>query len=303
MKHLQVETLAYRKYLAGYGEWLKALGYSKHTISSYPTMLKEFLHYVEGLGITEISELKKQHCESYVGHLKTRKNARREGGISACHINRHIDNLGKVKTYLKQSHNTTIEIKLTRLSQEEIYERMVLSIAEIEALYNACDMGPIGQRDRAMLTVYYGCGLRKSEGINLDVNDVLFERRLLYIRKTKNNYERYVPLTEKGLKDLEVYLYQGRPLLEDENCRSEAFFISERGERVASETFIKRLQVLRDKTGLPSLENKAFRLHALRHSIATHLLSAGMDLENIALFLGHRSLDSTQIYTHITNKP
>jgi len=157
-------------------------------------------------------------------------------------------------------------------------------------------------RDRAMFAVYYGCGIRKSEGIALEVADVLFERRLLYVRKAKNGHERYVPINLKCLQDLEIYIYTARPLLLDETTQTEALFISERGTGMQGQSLICRLKALQQKTENPELQNKSFGLHALRHSIATHLLQAGMELENIALFLGHKTLDSTQLYTHLVNE-
>ena len=156
-------------------------------------------------------------------------------------------------------------------------------------------------RDRAMLAVYYGCGIRKREGTELEVSDVLFERRLLYVRQAKNNHERYVPINLKSLQDLEIYIYNARPLLIDETYQSETLFISERGREMKGQSLICRLKVLKALTGNPELQNRTFGLHALRHSIATHLLQAGMELENIALFLGHKTLDSTQLYTHLIN--
>ncbi|MBU0766136.1 MAG: tyrosine-type recombinase/integrase, partial [Bacteroidetes bacterium] len=181
-------------------------------------------------------------------------------------------------------------------------EPVVLSQAEIGLLYKACDDTHIGIRDRAMLAVYYGCGLRKSEGLYLELPDVLFERRLLYVRKTKNNYERYVPMSRGVMTDIENYIYGSRPLLIARTNNENTLFISERGGRMNPESMVKRLQAIREKTGCPDLQQKSFGLHALRHSIATHLLQKGMDIENIAIFLGHRTLDSTQRYTHLVNE-
>jgi integrase/recombinase XerD len=88
----------------------------------------------------------------------------------------------------------------------------------------------------------------------------------------------------------------------NDNYHSDSLFISERGTGIQGQSLVYRLKALQEKTNNPELQNKSFGLHALRHSIATHLLQAGMELENIALFLGHRTLDSTQLYTHILNE-
>jgi integrase/recombinase XerD len=97
-------------------------------------------------------------------------------------------------------------------------------------------------------------------------------------------------------------MYESRPLFLCEENTEDALFISERGNKMYPESIIKRLQVLKENTGNPELQQKSFGLHALRHSIATHLLQNGMDMEQIALFLGHKTLDSTQIYVHLINE-
>ena len=145
-----------------------------------------------------------------------------------------------------------------------------------------------------MLSIYYGCGLRKSEGINLEVNDILFERKLVHVKKSKNNQERYVPITASNLKYVEQYIYNARSLLLNEDITEDSLFINEKGRALTGQTLYLRLKQLCEKAKI----NKQIGLHTLRHSIATHLLQAGIELEQIALFLGHRSLESTQIYTH-----
>ena len=184
------------------------------------------------------------------------------------------------------------------MKEERKTDQVVLTVEEVKQLYHAIDETPFGIRDRAMLAVYYGCGLRKSEGINLELSDVLFDRKLLYVRKAKNNHERYVPITTANIKAIEQYVYNARPLLIGEQSNETALFISERGRRSDRHTLYLRVKRLVEKAGI----TKDIGMHTLRHSIATHLLSAGMELENIALFLGHKSLDSTQIYTQILNE-
>ena len=151
-------------------------------------------------------------------------------------------------------------------------------------------------RDRALLAVYYGCGLRKSEGRQLDQSDILWERNLIYVRKGKNYKERYVPMTEKVREDLQDYQYSSRPAFP----RSEqpAFFLSQKGGRLSGCILYQRIKHLLQTAEI----DKPAGLHTLRHSIATHLLQSGMKLEQISRFLGHSSLESTQVYTHIVHE-
>ena len=147
-----------------------------------------------------------------------------------------------------------------------------------------------------MLAVHYGCGLRRTEGINLDVNDLLQGKNLLFVRKGKNYKERYVPMTEAVKEDIRNYIEYSRPLLI--KYPTHALFLNMKGVRISSNTMAVRLQQLKEKAGI----DKEAGLHTLRHSIATHLLQSGMKLAQIKQFLGHSSLESTQIYTHIAHE-
>lgn len=297
-----LKTVQYRRIEKGFGQWLDTLGYAASTVYGMPRMLNEFLQWLEEKGITEIKEIQSEQVKAFISYFKNRPNQRRAGGVSISHVNKQIDTLQKLFKYLKATKQAELNIPLKFIKEEERPERTILSKEEIQQLYQATDNSPIGMRDRAMLAVYYGCGIRKSEGTTLEVSDILFERRLLYVRKAKNQHERYVPINLKCLQDLEIYIYTARPLLLNETATTETLFISANGVAMQGQSMIVRLKALQKKTGNPELQNKSFGLHALRHSIATHLLRAGMELENIALFLGHKTLDSTQRYTHIINE-
>jgi len=295
-------TIQYKRLEKGFKNWLDTLGYSATTVYGHPRQLNEFLQWLEQQGTTEIKDIQAAQVKAFIEYFKNRPNRIKAGGLSINHVNKQIDALNKFFEYLKATTQADLNIHHKKLRKEEPLERTVLSKEEIRQLYNATDNSPIGMRDRAMLAVYYGCGIRKAEGLALEVTDVLFERKLLYVRKAKNGHERYVPINLKCLQDLETYIYQARPLLINETVKNETLFISERGTTIQGQSLIHRLKTLQEKTNNPELQNKSFGLHALRHSIATHLLQAGMELENIALFLGHRCLDSTQLYTHLVNE-
>ena len=173
--------------------------------------------------------------------------------------------------------------------------KTIFTRSEIKALYNACEGDVLGIRDRAMLAVYYGCGLRRNEGVNLDTGDILPGKNLLFVRKGKNYKERYVPITEAVKEDILNYLDYARPMFL--NKPANALFLNAAGERITASMLAERLQKLKGKAGI----DKVAGLHTLRHSIATHLLQSGMKLAQIKRFLGHSSLESTQIYTHLLN--
>ena len=150
-----------------------------------------------------------------------------------------------------------------------------------------------------MLTVYYGCGLRRGEGVKLERDDIFFDRKLLHVRHGKGYRERFVPISKTGILHLQNYLYDARPPLLRGTAGHERLFVGENGKPLTGSGMSMRLDLLVSRTENPELIAKAPSLHKLRHSIATHLLANGMSPERIKDFLGHRSLESTQIYTHI----
>ena len=260
-----------------------------------PLHIREFLYFTENKGITDINEITSEHINDYINYLKNRKNQRRTGGLSFAHINKHISALNNFARYLKETETGDIPANTPYLQDKDAKDIKILSPEETEKLYRACENNVFGLRDRAMLSIYYGCGLRKKEGINLEIPDILFKKKLLHIRKSKTGRERLVPMTAAVMSDLENYIALSRHLLLNGRDTETALFISQRAKRISGAGMIIRLKKLAKKAET----GKNIGLHTLRHSIATHLLQSGMKLEDISKFLGHQSLDSTQIYTHL----
>jgi integrase/recombinase XerD len=311
MKQLQLNNASFRYLEESYKEWLDIMGYAPSSVYYMPLHVRELLHYLEGIGVSNIKELEHKHVQQHYSKLKERSNRRREGGLSNNHLNKHLQALKKFTEYLRQVGRVDVTLNLHN-EASDAGSIEVLNREEVELLFKATYKRPdriarsfndeqqeaLQSRDRAMLSVYYGCGLRRNEGVCLDVSDINFEGSLLHVRKGKNYKERFVPISKTSLKYLQGYVYNHRPLLLT-SSRSEALFISQRGARVNSQTLLLRLKYLKQRSEDKVLIDKEVGLHTLRHSIATHLLQAGMKLEYIARFLGHKSLESTQIYTHL----
>jgi len=149
-----------------------------------------------------------------------------------------------------------------------------------------------------MLTIYYACGLRRNEGIHVGVDDIDFDRRILHVRKGKNYKERFVPLSKQGSNYLQEWIYDHRIDLVKSKLES-SLFIGKIGKPMSGGSLYTRLKLLQLNVDDPVFQQKNIGLHTLRHSIATHLLQNGMELQKIQRFLGHSSMDSTQIYTHL----
>lgn len=159
----------------------------------------------------------------------------------------------------------------------------------------------IAWRDQVQLVALYSCGLRRAECRALDVQDINFDTQLLHVRKGKNYKERFVPFSRSSLEIFQTYIYDHRAVFKNAG-QSSALLLSARGRRMGELNMRIRLCVLISRTRLPVLQQKNVTLHTLRHSIATHLLEAGMPLEKISRFLGHSSLENTQIYTHLAEQ-
>lgn len=294
-------------------KWLQTLGFAESSVRSFPMYSQEFVAFLEEKGLESPEEITAVLIEAYFFQWKNRKNKRTGAGLSENHISKGATVLNNFIRFLNATGRCRITYKLER--QKVAYKiPTVLTPAEIKGLYEATytnerrmNTSAYGQRDRAMLAVFYGCGLRKNEGVNLLVTDILQDKKLIHVRKGKNSKERFVPIAQKGLQDIQEYLAYGRKWFLKE-LYSNRYSRTKEVEPTASlfvnieagpmQEFGQRIRQLKEDAGI----NKRVSLHTFRHSIATHLLQQGMDIEQIKKFLGHSSLDSTQLYTHISNE-
>ena len=308
----EITSLQFRELETGFTKWLKTLNYSEETIKTRKRNIREFLLYLERCDITGIEAMNEEKVKQFANHLKHRENRRYGSGLMNASINVAIGSVNKFFEYLQQTENPAPD-NLQYL-ERRYKSRNILTMKEISQLYETtyqthhfandhtkAKQEAVSQRDRAMLSIYYGCGLRKSEGVNLNTGDILIERKLIHVRKGKGNKERYVPVTDNNLKYITEYLDVWRNLLVS-GSESSSFFINQYGEACSAQALSQRLRRLVKNSGNSVLRAKNPTLHTLRHSIATHLLQQGMEMELIQKFLGHGSLQSTQIYTHIVNE-
>lgn len=295
MQTFAIKTPEFIHLEESFGKWLQLLNFEQSTVKYAPRKVREFLCWLEQQQITELAVITKPIIENYFEYLKERRNNRRKGRLSCNYLRTHITALRKLARYLRETGRESFEVDV-QLPGKTRNIKNIFSRSEIKALYNVCEGDALGIRDRAMLAVYYGCGLRRNEGINLDVSDVLLNKNLLYISKGKNYKERYVPMTEAVKEDLQNYLDFARPMFL--NQQTQALFLSRSGSHLITQGMATRLQKLKEKAGI----DKEAGLHTLRHSIATHLLQSGMKLSQIKRFLGHSSMESTQIYTHLAHE-
>jgi integrase/recombinase XerD len=281
--------------------WLETLGYKPQSVKLAENIIREFFHFLETNQATHLKDYRESHLNQYLEYLQHRPNYNKTGGLSIGYINKHITSLRLFSKYLQTTGKASFTIKheLFKVAETATY----LTKEEIKALYKAAkdDLNTYNQRDTAMLGIFYGCGLRASEGAALNIGDILFEKGLVYVRKGKNYRERYVPLNKKVKQDLKDYITGQRNDLLN-GGKTEALLLGRRGQRWGFGGMYSRLQLIKNQTNSEELKQKTFGLHILRHFIATHLLQDGMRLENIALFLGHKSIETTQKYTHLAKE-
>jgi integrase/recombinase XerD len=279
-----------------------------------PNYVREFLHYLEQQGKTQIKQIENKTIKEYYRKLKQRSNTRQGGGLSNGYLNKHLQAIQKFSDYLRQSGRLQLPKLYIPTEENDHKIKDILTQEEIGQLYKSINLYPtdtqriahwmyeaLALRDKAMLTIFYGCGLRRNEAVHLDINDIYSDKQYIHVRKGKNYKERIVPINTTGLTHLQNYLYESRPRFL-RNEKEEAFFISQRGKRIHGQSMLLRVKLLALRTDNTELQQKEIGLHTLRHSIATHLLQNGMKLEAIAKFLGHSSLESTQIYTHLVEQ-
>ena len=296
MRNLPLNNYAYRELELDYKEWLALLGYAENTVYNMPLFMREFFNWLENQEVKKVEEISAQHVHDFIFHLKKRPHATHGGKLSTGHINKYHQALVLLSQFARQTSRGDFTVEIERLPEKR-HVPDILTTAEVKELYKACDGSVLGLRDKIMLGIFYGCGLRRNEGVHLDINDIDFKGQLVYVRRGKNYKERYVPANETTLQHIKDYLDHSRPFLMTKN-KLPALFISDKGYRIRGQSLLIRLRRLAKLSKI----NKQIGLHTLRHSIATHLLQSGMELKHIAKFLGHSSLEATQIYTHIKHE-
>jgi integrase/recombinase XerD len=172
----------------------------------------------------------------------------------------------------------------------------VLTIEQVDRLFSVIDVStPTGMRDRALFELIYSCGLRVSEAVDLQLSNVFFDEQLIRVTG-KGSKERVVPIGEISVSWLKRYLAEGRPLLASGRVPEYGVFLNDRGMQLSRKGAWKRFKQYCARSGIEA------KIHTLRHSYATHLLQGGADLRIVQELLGHASISTTQIYTHISTE-
>lgn len=261
-------------------------------------VLPRLLAQLEERGRRELRAVQAEDIVAFARHLATvqKKHAadgtRLADATQAC----YLDAVRRFFTWL-QRRGVLLESPAQDLRAPRVLRlpRRVLSEAEARRLMDAPSrFGVLGLRDRAVLEVLYGCGLRRGECLRLDLVDLDLAQRLLLVRTGKGKRDRLLPLTGQAVKALDRYLQDSRPELAQE-LREEALFLSRYGQRMGRTCLYLLLGKHARAAGL-----RGVFPHALRHSYATHLLQGRASIRHVQELLGHQSLQATAIYTRVS---
>jgi integrase/recombinase XerD len=288
--------VTFQEHLTEHLHWLEVCGYSKETLKSRRICLRKFIAYLEEQGISDPKTVTVEDIESYFLYLKT-KHRYRGKPISNTGFGYYVTSIVNFFKWLEE----TGQILMTPIVHRPNVPRSkripgVLSEDEAVQILESISINtPTGLRNRAILELLYSTGIRRGELVNINIDDFAPERGELMIVKGKGKKDRMVPVGEIASKLIQGYLTLVRPwhVKRDETA---LFVNSVTGKRLVGDWIRLILHETVKKSGI----EKRVTPHTLRHSMATHLLRNKADLRHIQAILGHDSLRTTQIYTHLT---
>ena len=267
---------------------------SDNSVQAYLNDVRKLSEYVEeNYGKIHLDKVQLSHLQSFLGFLN-------DLGLSVNSQARIISGLRGFFSYLVLESKISLNPAML-LESPKAGRKLpdILSIEEIEKLFSYIDMSTLeGTRNRAMLEVLYACGLRVSELINLEINNIFFEESLVLVRG-KGNKERYIPIGETAIKHIKIYLeyYRNQQEIKEEVFRP-ILFLNRRGRKLSRVMIFIIVKNLIAKSGI----SKNISPHSFRHSFATHLIEGGADLRSVQALLGHESILTTEIYTHLDQR-
>lgn len=260
---------------------------SVQTAATYKNSAKEFLYWLQSEKI-KLGSVTSQNLTYYFQSRKTED-------ITELTIAKDISGLRALGDYLvrKNYWQENLALLLDRPKARRALPK-VLDVSQVDALLSSIDTSTLlGQRDDALFELIYSCGLRISEACDLKISNVHLNEHIILVHG-KGDKERLVPFGGNADTKLNNYIENVRPALVKDKVVAQ-LFVNYKGEPISRKGVWKRFQELEKLSGVDS------KVHTLRHSFATHLLSGGADLRSVQELLGHSDLSTTQIYTHVTD--
>lgn len=264
---------------------------SANTLASYRRDLEGYAQHLQDVQqLKDYNEVRREHILLHLENLRTE-------GKTARTVARHISSIRSFHQFLLREKVTTTD-PTVHLEMPQVEQKLprVLSIEEIDALIATPDRSkPQGVRDIAMLELLYASGMRISELIELNIEDIHLTMGFVRVFG-KGRKERIIPLGKGALNAISKYLERARYELQGKYPKTDALFISHRGKRLTRQGCWKIIKDYAQKARI----NKELTPHVFRHSFATHLIENGADLRAVQEMLGHADIATTQIYTHVS---
>ncbi len=263
-------------------------GSSQNTTEAYGRDLARYLDYLGAAGVSSPDDVSRRDVEGFARHLA-------DEGLATASVERALSAVKGFHRFMVQEQITeshpTADLPLPK-KEERLPD--VISISQAAALLDQpFPATPAGERDRTILEVLYGCGLRVSELCGLETRDVFLDEELLRVFG-KGSKERVVPVVGTAREALARYLETSRPALARPSRRTSAVFLNARGGAISRQSVHAIVERYGRVVGIEGLHP-----HTLRHSFATHLLEGGADLRMVQELLGHSSIATTQVYSHV----
>ena len=277
--------------------WLDHLaverGVSDNTLSNYRRDVERYLDWLADTGKTDLGEVASTDLEDYVADLRRLGDGKK--GLAASSASRALVVARGLHKFAVSEGVVAADVA-AGVSPPKLGEKLpdTLSIDEVGMLLDACpDETPTQLRDKALLEILYATGARISEVLALVVDDIAETRDFIKVTG-KGDKQRVVPVGGAAQRALEAYLVRGRPALSA--GKSHAVFLNKRGGALSRQSAWTIIKDAASRAGL----DKEISPHTMRHSFATHLLEGGADVRTVQELLGHASVTTTQIYTHVT---
>ncbi len=286
------------QYLNDFIQHLKMSDYAKCTIRDYQYCLQKYLSYLKQKEIPKIKAVTAEQIEEYKLYLKEEYNSPLGKPLSEGGFFNHLKALRCFYQWLEDTNqillNPIVKLQQPRRTKKKL--PVIVTEEEIIRILESCPFNtPAGLRDRAILEILYATGIRRMELVNLNVSDFSFENEELFVIKGKGKKDRIIPLGKYACKFTEAYLKLIRSWLVKNPEETALFLNSVSGKRLNTWNVSDILEKAVERSGI----KKRITPHMFRHSMASHLLRNGADLRHIQALLGHESISSTEIYTHL----
>lgn len=282
-----------KKHLAPFIRYMdEEKGLSLNTLQSYERDLTQFLEFVENRGIHFLRDINRSHILLFLGKMK------QEGRADATVTRKTVSIRSFFQYLLKEStidQDPSILMETPKIVKKAPH---VLTVEEVDQLLSApASSGPQGIRDKAMLELLYATGMKVSEIVSLDVQNIHTDLRYLHCIGASGK-ERILPMNRVSANYVDVYMKDHRDKLLKGNKEEQALFLNNLGSRLTRQGFWKMLKKYAKETEI----HKEITPHTLRHSFATHLLDNGADLRSVQEMLGHADISTTQVYSSMLRK-